>query len=458
MPCSAAASSPRRRPRGCRSASSSRAAPAEAAAQVGQARATAARRSPGAPLDAAEARAAAAQAITAMEAEAATASVPEELARDAGRALDGEHRAAGQPGSPKQNRPSRSPAASVTPPWPQPRQPALTPPASAEQDQQRHDAALAAPAAQLAAANDTIAALRDQLTRDQAALDRERAGQHAHRPAARHLHPQASRAASNGGQHPQADDGTGHQPAAAGGNGTSRRHAPPRVPAAAPQRPGHPRRAAAPAPPARPTGGQRTPDDPGGPGQPPTSNGTCAASKNFGQLLATLPDRLTPRRQNKFPHADFLELLLPTRSPAGERPGRPPRPRRRPRPGHAAGHLGPVRRRPLRPAAVERAGRPCTVAEAAHGALVLGHRRGRASPPGHRAGPHRRPPPPHRPRGHLHGHLFDASKPPGWTTAPKPAPPPRPLNLLIIDDFRAPAAGRDRHHRLLRADRRPAPP
>jgi len=30
----------------------------------------------------------------------------------------------------------------------------------------------------------------------------------------------------------------------------------------------------------------------------------------LGQLLATLPDRLTLARQQKLPHADFLELLL----------------------------------------------------------------------------------------------------------------------------------------------------
>ena len=96
-----------------------------------------------------------------------------------------------------------------------------------EQDQQRHAAALAAAAAQLAAANDTIAALRDQLARDQAALDRERAEQHktvsllhdllASRPAA---------PAGSGGQQPHADSGTGHQPADTAGNGTSRRQAP----------------------------------------------------------------------------------------------------------------------------------------------------------------------------------------------------------------------------------------
>ena len=61
----------------------------------------------------------------------------------------------------------------------------------------------------------------------QAALDRERAGQHktvsllhdllASRPAA---------PAGSGGQQPQAASGTGHQPADAAGNGTSRRQAP----------------------------------------------------------------------------------------------------------------------------------------------------------------------------------------------------------------------------------------
>ena len=96
-----------------------------------------------------------------------------------------------------------------------------------EQDQQRHDAALAASAAQLAAANDTIAALRQQLARAETALDRERAGQHrtvsllhdliTSRPAT---------AAGSGGQHPEAADGAGHEPAAAAGNGTTRRQPP----------------------------------------------------------------------------------------------------------------------------------------------------------------------------------------------------------------------------------------
>ena len=96
-----------------------------------------------------------------------------------------------------------------------------------EQDQQRHAAELAAATAQLAAANDTIAALREQLARAETALDRERAEQHktvsllhdllTSRPAA---------PAGNGGQHPHAAGSAGHEPAAAAGNGTSRRQAP----------------------------------------------------------------------------------------------------------------------------------------------------------------------------------------------------------------------------------------
>jgi uncharacterized coiled-coil protein SlyX len=186
-----------------------------------------------------------------MEAEAAARQHAAELARDAGRALDDERRAAAARIAEAEQavtvaRGERDAALAA----------AEAARADAtrvrEQDQQRHDAALAAPAAQLAAANDTIAGLRDQLTRDQAALDRERAEQHrltgllhdifTSRPAA---------PASNGGQHPQADDGTGHQPAAAGGNGTSRRHTPPRLPRPPRNGPGTPARAAAPAPPAQ---------------------------------------------------------------------------------------------------------------------------------------------------------------------------------------------------------------
>ena len=79
----------------------------------------------------------------------------------------------------------------------------------------------------LATANDTIAALRGQLARTEAALDRERAEQHktvsllhdliTSRPAA---------PAGSAGQHPEAAGGAGHEPAAAAGNGATRRQPP----------------------------------------------------------------------------------------------------------------------------------------------------------------------------------------------------------------------------------------
>jgi colicin import membrane protein len=177
-------------------------------------------------LEAAEARAAAAQAITAMEAEAAARQHAEQLARDAGRTLDDERRAAAARITEAEEAVTAARAERDT---------ALAAAGAAradgararEQDQQRHAAGLAAATAQLAAANDTIAALRDQLARAETALDRERAGQHktvsllhdllTSRPAA----PPGS-----DGQHPHADGSTGHQPAAAAGNGTSRRPAP----------------------------------------------------------------------------------------------------------------------------------------------------------------------------------------------------------------------------------------
>ena len=86
-----------------------------------------------------------------------------------------------------------------------------------EQDQQRHDAALAAATAQLAAANDTIAGLRDQLARDQAALDRERAGQHRLTGLLHDI--LTSRPAVPAGC-------SGHEPVDTAGHGTSRRRAP----------------------------------------------------------------------------------------------------------------------------------------------------------------------------------------------------------------------------------------
>ena len=198
---------------------------AETAAQLEQARAetasqAAARHAAG--LEAAEARDAAVQAITAMEAEAAARQHAEQLARDAGRVLHDERQAAAARIAEAEEavtaaRAERGTAVAAA-------QAARADAARVrEQDQQRHDAALAAATAQLAAANDTIAALRQQLARTEAALDRERAEQHktvsllhdliTSRPAA---------PAGSTGQHPEA----AREPAAAAGTGTSRRQPP----------------------------------------------------------------------------------------------------------------------------------------------------------------------------------------------------------------------------------------
>jgi hypothetical protein len=202
---------------------------AHTAAQLEQARAetagqTVARHA--AELDAAEARAAAAQAITAMEAETAARQHAEQLAGDAGRALDGERRAAAAriaeaEATAAEARVDRDTAVAAAG---QARADAVR---GRETDQQRHAAELAAAAAQLAAATDTITALRGQLARAETALDRERAEQHktvsllhgllASRPAA---------PAGGGAQHPHPDGSTGHEPADTASNGTSRRQAP----------------------------------------------------------------------------------------------------------------------------------------------------------------------------------------------------------------------------------------
>jgi hypothetical protein len=202
---------------------------AETAAQLEQARAetasqTCARHA--ADLDAAEARAAAVQALAAAEAEAAARQHAEQRARDADHALHDERQAdtariAEAEEAVTAALAERDTAVAAAG---QARADAAR---TREQDQQRHAAELAATAAQLAAANDTVAALRGQLARTESALDRERAEQHktvsllhdliTSRPAA---------PAGNGGQHPHADGGTGHQPADAAGNGTSRRPAP----------------------------------------------------------------------------------------------------------------------------------------------------------------------------------------------------------------------------------------
>jgi colicin import membrane protein len=197
---------------------------AQTAAQLEQARAETAAQAVArhaAELDAAEARAAASQAITAAEAEAAARQHAEQQAGDAGRVLDSERQAAAARIAEAEQavtaaHAERDTAVAAA-------QTARADAARArEQDQQRHDAALAAAAAQLAAANDTIAALRGQLARDQAALDRERAEQH-HLTGLLHdiLTSRPVAPASDGGQHPHADSGAGHQPAAAPGNGTS---------------------------------------------------------------------------------------------------------------------------------------------------------------------------------------------------------------------------------------------
>ena len=129
----------------------------------------------------------------------------------------------------------------MTPPWPQPRQPALTPPAPASRTSSGTTPPSPPPPRSWPPRTTPSPRCATSSPATETALDRERAEQHktvsllhdiiTSRPAA---------PASNGGQHPQADDGTGHQPAAAAGNGTSRRHAR-RGTAAAPQRPGHPR-------------------------------------------------------------------------------------------------------------------------------------------------------------------------------------------------------------------------
>ena len=200
---------------------------AETAAQLGQARAETASQAVArhaAELDAAEARAAAAQAITAMEAAAAARQHAGQRAGDAGRALDGERRAAAARIAEAEQavtaaRAEREAAVAAAG---QARADAAR---AREQDQQRHDAALAAAAVQLAAANDTIAGLREQLTRDQAALDRERGEQHRLAGLLHDILTSRPAPAGNGGQHPHADGSTGPQPADTAGNGTSRRQA-----------------------------------------------------------------------------------------------------------------------------------------------------------------------------------------------------------------------------------------
>jgi hypothetical protein len=153
---------------------------AEAAAQVGQARADAASQASArhaAELDAAEARAAAAEALTAMETAARGREHAEAAARDAAQALHDAREAAAarltEAGAAvTAARGERDTARTEA-------QAARRDAASArEHDQQRHAAELAAVTTRLEAAGTTITGLREQLTRAEAALDRERAEQH----------------------------------------------------------------------------------------------------------------------------------------------------------------------------------------------------------------------------------------------------------------------------------------
>ena len=135
---------------------------AETAAQLEQARAgtaacAAARHA--AELGAAEARAAAAEAITEMETQARARQQAEELARGAARERDGQRAAAAAAIAAAED--ARRSAERRS-----------------ERDRQQHTAELAASAARLTAANDTITALRGQLARTETALERERAEQH----------------------------------------------------------------------------------------------------------------------------------------------------------------------------------------------------------------------------------------------------------------------------------------
>ena len=103
----------------------------------------------------------------------------------------------------------------------------------------------------------------------------------------------------------------------------------------------------------------------------PDLTATLRALK-LGKLTATLPERLTLARQTDMPHADFLQLILSdevARREAAPSPCAPATPG--PGPRHAHRNLGPHRRHPLRPAALEQTGLPA-VPRRPPGALILG--------------------------------------------------------------------------------------
>ena len=125
---------------------------------------------------------------------------------------------------------------------------------------------------------------------------------------------------------------------------------------------------------------------------------TTLRALKLGQMLATLPDRLTLARQQKMTHADFLELVLADEVTRREAKSASLRARAA---GLDAGmrlDTWTSRRRPLRPPALERAGQPAVPRRPARRADPRPGRR-RQDPPGLRAGAHRHPPPPHRAHG-----------------------------------------------------------
>src|SRR5262249_42746682 len=121
----------------------------------------------------------------------------------------------------------------------------------------------------------------------------------------------------------------------------------------------------------------------------------------LGQLLPTLPERLTLARANSLSHAQFLELILSdevTRRDAtsAARPGRPPRRRRGAGAGRAAGPLRRPREDPLRPGRPGRAVHPA-VRRRPPNRDHQGPGGGGKTLPAPRAGPPPHRGPPHRP-------------------------------------------------------------
>ena len=147
----------------------------------------------------------------------------------------------------------------------------------------------------------------------------------------------------------------------------------------------------------------------------PDLRATLRALK-LGQMLDTLPERLTLARQQKMADADFLELVLADEVTRREAKSAGLRARAA-APGRqdAAGRLGRVRGGPLRPAVVERADLAAVPRRPARRPHPR-PRRGGQDPSGQCPRAHRGPggaapctwPPPRS--------CSSGSKPPGWTT------------------------------------------